>query len=266
MNNFVANIYQPDKDIFGEPQQYKGVKFYPIKIKQTKLKKLLYKLFFQPKNYIPQREILKMSYFKFLVYVIQGNLEENITNDLIEFISIITKVDKEKISIKTTEHPENIELFDKIMLHLYVDGIEFNELEFDNLREILIEQNGSSIEWVESFDKTLEQKMDFINRGNINIDLKDEIFSFCAITKISEIEAGEKTLYQFKNRLEREMMMKDYDNFKVAELTGEVKSKSGAEIFKHYLSHIPKTNRYDTILINENTFLEQSGFNKPNES
>jgi hypothetical protein len=265
MNNFVANIYQPDKDIFGEPQEYKGIKFYPIKINQIKLKKLLYKLFFQPKNYIPQREILKMSYFKFIIYVIQGNLGDNASNDLIELISGITKIDKEKISIKPTEHPENVELFDKIMLHLYIDGIEFNELEFDNLREILIEQNGSSIEWVESFDVSLEQKMDFMNRGSSNIDLKDEIFSFCAITKMSEVEAGEKTLYQFKNRLEREMMMKDYDNFKIAELTGEVKSKSGGEIFKHYLSHIPKTNRYDTILINENTFLEQSGFDKPTE-
>ena len=262
MNNFVASIYQPDKDIFGEPQEYKGIKFYPIKINQIKLKKLLYKLFFQPKNYIPQKEILKMSYFRFMmIYIIRDNL----SNDLIEFISGITKIDKEKIYITIVQHPENENELDKIMLYLYIDGVEFDELEFDNLREILIEQNGSSIEWVESFDVSLEQKMDFMNRGSSNIDLKDEIFSFCAITKMSEVEAGEKTLYQFKNRLEREMMMKDYDNFKIAELTGEVKSKSGGEIFKHYLSHIPKTNRYDTILINENTFLEQSGFDKPTE-
>jgi len=259
MNNVVEEIYKIENDVFGMPQEYKGVKFHPIRIKDVNEKKMLYRLFFQSKNYISQREIVKMSYFKFLMYVVNNNIKENVYTELVDLLNHITKVDKKNISIRIEDHPENNEIFNRTMLYLQIGDTIFDENEFDNIREILLEQSGYSIEWVESFDLSLEDKIHFMNRANEDIDFKDEIFSFCAMSGISESEAGEKTLYQFKNRLEREMVMKDYDNFKQLEVSGQISSKAGGEIFKHYLSHIPKPTRYGSILIDKDSFIEKSG-------
>jgi hypothetical protein len=267
MNPIVSKFYKSSNDIFGLPQQYKGVKFYPIKIKDIELKEKLYRLFFNPKQYIPDKNILKTSYFKFLLYVVQysymqSDPETDINKEIIEFFRTITKV--ENIQLKFVEHPENENEFDKISLYLFVDDIQFDEQDFDNIREILLEQNGSSIEYVESYQPSLEKKLEFMNRDTSNVDLKDEIFSFCALTGLPEADVGEKTLYQFKSRMDREMLLKDYELFKPLEFSGQVSSKNKEELFKHYMSHIPKQTRYGSILIEKNKYLEQSGLGNTN--
>ena len=60
--------YDTTLDIWGEPQEYRGIKFYPIKLKELKYQRLMYGLFGYPKNYIPDKTILKLSYLKFLFY------------------------------------------------------------------------------------------------------------------------------------------------------------------------------------------------------
>lgn len=274
MNSQISKIYRQTNDIFGLPQEYKGIKFYPIKIKEVDLKEKLYLLFFHPKNYIPQREIIRMSYLKFLLFVVQEawrveNPDIDVADDLIEFLYRITKIEKtidnkgnKNISIERKLCPENEDVFDQIMLRLNIDGVEFSEQEFDNIREILLEQNGSSIEWVESYQPSLEKKLEFVNRSFSDTDFKDEFYSFCVLTGLLEEQAKERTLYQFKARLEREMLVKDYTIFKPKEITGQIKSKSGEELYKHYLSHIEKHGRYSSILVDKDKFIEDSGIGK----
>jgi hypothetical protein len=127
-----------------------------------------------------------------------------------------------------------------------------------------LEQNGSSIEYVESYQPSLEKKLEFMNRGNSDVDFKDEISSFCALTGLPEVDVGEKTLYQFKSRVEREMLLKDYELFKPLEFSGQISSKNKEELFKHYMSHIPKQTRYGSILIEKTKYLEQSGLGNTN--
>ena len=262
MNSIVSKIYIPSNDVFGLPQEYKGIKFYPIKVKEVEMKGKLYDLFFHPKNYIPDRAILRMSYIKFLIFVVQESMRASdpntdVVTSLIDFLSSITH--EKKVDLRYFEYPESNDPFERISLHLFIDGIEFSEQEFDNIREIVLEQNGSSIDWVEGYNPDLEKKLEFLNRNTLDTDFKDEIYSFCSLTNLSEIEVGEKTLFQFKARMEREVLIKDYNLFKPKEITGQISSKSGEELFKHYLSHIPKQSRYGTILIDEKKFLQDSG-------
>jgi hypothetical protein len=263
MNNQVCQIYKPENDIFGLPQIYKGISFYPVKINQFELKKNLYRLFFQPKNYVPDRTILRMSYLKFILYILQENFgESNLLKDLLEFLFEITKT--KDIELKYKEYPDNSDPFDQFSLHIFINGIEFNEQEFDNIREIVIEQNGSTIEYVESYNPDLEKSLSFINKRN-DTDMKDEIYSFCCLTGLSESDVGNLSLYQFKNRFEREMMLLTYKIFKPLEISGQVTSKTKEEIFKHYLTHTQADkSRYVSIMLDANKFMKESGLGEAN--
>ena len=259
MNNQVNQIYKPENDIFGLPQIYKDISFYPIKVNQFDLKEKLYQLFFQPKNYIPDRTILRMSYLKFILYVIQENIKgQSMLQDLLEFLSEITQT--KDIDLKYEEHPENEEVFDKISLYILINGVVFDELEFENIREIVLEQNGSSIEYVESYDPSLEDSLKFMNMDN-DTDFKDEFYGFCVLTGLSEIDTGNLSLYQFKNRFEREMMLLSYTIFKPLEVSGQISSKhKGEEIFKHYLTHTKSDqSRYASIFIDAKKYMKDTG-------
>jgi hypothetical protein len=268
MNPNLAKNYKQINDILGLPQEYKGIDFYPVKIGELDYKSSLYNLFHWPKNYVPNADVIKMSYIKYLIYVIAPSLKEKDSNadiekEFIDFISHITHLDIDEIHFGAKENPMNKGEFDKFFLYLYIKGVEFSEQDIDNLREIILEQNGSSIEWVEDYKPDLQTRLDVFN-GNNDIDLKDAIYSFCALTNLSEKEVCEKTIFQFNARLEREMRLKDYQAFKPLEISGQVSAKNKKdELFKHYLSHIPKKGRYDDILLNLNTFMEDSGLNDP---
>jgi len=273
MNNIVQQLYNPDNDIWGLPQEFKGINFYPLKIKETKYKKLFYKLFCQPKSYIADRDILRMSYLKFLLYVLKIE-----PGELLDFLYHITHTDRpinnptpeehsdsDPIHYAQKEIPSGKDMFDKFVVFIFIKDIMFTEQDFDNLREIVLEQNGSSIEYIESYNPDLERKLEFMQRDMLDMTFKDEIFSFCALTKMTEIEAGEKTLFQFQARFEREVMFKEYSLFKPLEVSGQVTAKNKKdELFKHYLRHVDKSGRYDSIFLNKDKFLEDSGFSNPN--
>lgn len=268
--------YEPDNDIFGYPQEYKGIKFYPVKVKETKLKERLYTFFFQPKNYIPDKDILKMSYLKFLLFVIGGGKKADkpdydIEKELIDFLYEVTKIDipkedePKKIYLDIKSLNNNAVSLEDFFICLYIDGIKIDEQDFENIREILVRQNGSSLEWIEGYIPDLEKKMAFLNHDSLDTTFEDEMFTFCALTGDSELEAGEKTLYQFRNRFERETLLKTYELFKPLEVSGQISAKNKKqELFKHYMSHIDRNNRYASLLVEESTFLEDSGLGNPN--
>ena len=269
MNSTLQKIYNSDNDIWGLPQTYKNINFHPLKIKETKYKKLFYKLFCQPKSYIADRDILRMSYLKFIFYAVKVE-----PNELLDFLYHITKIqrpdfdeysDTDPIHYIHKEVPEGKDIFEKFSLFVVINDVVFTEQEFDNLREIILEQNAISVEYIESYNPDLEKKLEFLQKNELDMDLKDEIFSFCALTGLSEVEAGEKTLFQFKSRFEREIMFKEYGLFKPLEVSGQVTAKNKKdELFKHYLRHIEKSGRYDAIFVNKDKFLLDSGFSNPN--
>jgi hypothetical protein len=267
MNPNLLKIYNSDNDVFALPQTYKDIKFYPIKVKDIKTKGLFYKLFTIPKHHIPDVNIIKMSYIKFLFFVVDKwlkdeNPETDIQQDLLDFLRVVTQ--SKDIFYAHKVHEENPNPFDKISIMIIIDNVEFNERDFDNIREIVLEQNGSSIEYVNEYNPNLEERLNFLNRNIENTDLKDEIFSFCELTGMTEEQAGEKTIYQFKSRLERSILVLNYKLFKPIEISTPRSSKSNDEKIAHYLSHIGKKGRYSSILVDKDKFLKESGLSDPN--
>ena len=255
MKDYLQKIYDEGKDVFGHPQEYNGLKIYPIKLKDVKYQKLFYEIFTHPKNYIPNKEILKSSYLKFAIYVLQGNTNpdgNDIYDGIIDFVSYITK---EKVSIEFAH--TNLEGLASIKLQIRIGDSVFSEEEFDNIREIFLEQNGLSIDYIEEYNPELEENLAFMNRKSEGIEFQDEIFTFCVVMKIGLKDIEEYSLYQFKNLWEKLIVLKEYDLYKPLIASGQVEIKGGKEV-KHYLYRSVKTGRYDSIKMDVEDFMENS--------
>jgi len=254
MNEIVKKLYKPENDIFGLPQEFKGLKIYPILLKDLHFQDLFYKIFSRPKSYISNFEILKSSYLKFVVYILTTTHEnqDDVLENLVEIMRYLTKEEDIEIFIGKA-NGTGLQSFD---VKMKIGKVVLNENDFDNLREMVLEQNGTSIEYVESYNPELEPALEFLNRGGGDLTLQDQIFTFCAIMKLSLFEMNKYTLYQFSNMFEKLLTLKEYDLYKPLLASGQITLKSGE--LKSYLYHSKKSGRYDSLMVDADAFLEKS--------
>jgi|WetSurMetagenome_2_1015567.scaffolds.fasta_scaffold23156_4 hypothetical protein len=265
MNDLIKYFYNPKNDIFGFPQIYRNIKFYPLKILDTEYLDLFYKIFQYPKNYIPEKEIIKMSYLKFLVRVIQATIDpqgEQVRERIVKFLKYITK--KENIIIYFT-FPDQVdisnfeELLENVLINIAIDNQVFTEQDFDVIREIILVQNGLSTEYIESYNPELEKYLEFENRQTGDITFEDEIWIFCSLLNKTIKEIESYTLYQFKKQLERLLLIHNYNLYKPLEVSGQISSKDGREIVKNFMIHFKESEgRYDSILIKQESYVEDN--------
>lgn len=242
-------------DLWGEPRKYKGIAFYPLKIKEMKYYTSLITLFGIPKNYIQEKKILKMSYMKYILVVIQYNLKDrgiDLLQDLTDFLKYVTR--RDDVSILVNSNSEKIE---NLLLKIKIGDIEFSEYEFDDIRKIILGQNGLDVDFVEEYVPDLEEKLIFLNGGRENMTFEEEVFSFASLLGKSIFDIQDYTLYQFKKHFERILLVYNYKLFKPLEFSGSIKVKDGSGI-RDYLSHIETKGRYSDILISKDKYLEEN--------
>lgn len=255
MNPITQKIYIEENDIWGNPQIYKGIKFYPLKISDTKYINLLYKILSYPKNYIPDKQIIKMSYLKFILYPIQYSLNKDgteIQDGIIEFLKYVTKIEDINISYVIDGSDFNL---DSITLNIKIGEIIISEYDFDIIREIILEQNSIGIDYIEDYNPELEKKLEFIKKDFNDISFKDEIFIFCSLMRKTLMEISNYTIFQFKAQLEHLIVLKDYDIYKPLEASGQIKFQNKNSL-KHYISSIKKQGRYDSILVKKDSYVD----------
>ena len=81
------------------------------------------------------------------------------------------------------------------------------------------------------------------------------------MTGLSENEVGELSLYQYKNRFERETMFLTYKLLKPLEISGQIQSKNKKELIAHYFTHTENAkSRYASILVDAKNFVKEAGF------
>jgi len=270
MNENVKKIYDKTKDVWGEPQVYRGIKFYPLKIRDIEYQKWFNFFFTYPKDSVPDRDIIRMSYLKFATFILQGTLVSQTDENyylLFDFLNHITHSDivvegiilpLQKLGYMPFKKILNLVLYHgielkDISLKININGIEFYEDGFDDIREIILEQNGLSIEYVNEYNSDLEKKMSFFSNNSNSITVEDELFSFCSLLGITIQEAGEYTIFQYKKHMKRMVVLMDYKLYKPLEVVGQIKVKGGG--IKHYLSHFGKEGRYDAIFMKKDEFL-----------
>jgi hypothetical protein len=257
MKEIVEKYYNIANDIWGDPQEYKGIKFYPIKLMDLHTQNLLYALLCYPKNHIPDKDILKMSYLKFLIFVISKNnkiSEDTIRFKIVELLRLITReinIDIEWVWQDLKKRGTNMGVF-----KISINDVELSENDFDIIREIVLAQNNIRLEYIEEYNPELEKKMHIAKDYDNIPNFEEEIFIFCAMAGVLVSEIKDYTLYQFKSHLSRLYSLIEYKSFKPLEISGQISSKSGAEIIKHYFTHNKRTGRYDSILIEKQKYIE----------
>jgi hypothetical protein len=252
MNEQVKKNYKPENNIFGLPQEFKGLKLYPILLKDLHYQEIFYKIFARPKNYLTNIEILKASYLKFIIYVLSSVEGGDEFDDLVSLLKYITKQEEVELLIKQN----NAKGFDSFDVRIKIGDIILNETDFDDIREIVLEQNNMSIEYVEAYNPELEEHLKFLNRGSSDLDLQDQIFTLCAIMKIPLSEVVNYTLFQFNNLFERILTLKEYDLYKPLLVSGQITLKSGE--IKHYLYHSRRNGRYDALFVDPEDFMKKN--------
>ena len=255
MREDLKRYYEESRDVFGHPQTYKGVDFYPILMKDLSYQNLFYQIFARPKNYIASVEILKMSFIKFIIWVMANiyETEENARNKLLEMLKYLTKKDDVEIIYSNT----GLEGWEAISITIAIGNVVFTEDDFENIREIVLEQNNLSVEYVESYNPELEPYLEFINTESKDITFMDQVYTYCALMKVDVKTIEGYTLYQFNNLFEKVLTLKEYDLYKPLLTTGKITLKNGEDI-KHYYYHSKKSGRYDGVTMSVDAFNEKN--------
>lgn len=256
----LENIYNEDLNVFKEPQIYKGIKFYPLLIKERDQSKRLDRIFGYPKRHFSEKDptLFKMSYLKYLLLVIQAAYVDHekpidMSEDIEYFLKHITKA--EEVSIEVVGNTEDVL---KMILQVRIDQVIFTEEEFSDIREIVLEQNGISLKYIEDYDPTLEEDLNFVNRNQKYVyNFKDQIFAFAALFRktIEEIEGC--SMYQMKNLLESRVGLAMHE-MQVISLTHVGEDYE----FIPYMTKLTQSGRYDSILQTVDEFKKKSSYFK----
>ena len=258
MTNKFEQIYKKNNDIWGEPQTYKGIKFYPLKISEESEINAFNKLFSYPKSATNDNPVFyKMSYLKFLIYVLPYLLDKNeegldFSEDIKTFLAYVTGTDIEDIALSSRNQEAKIE---NLIISLFIGEEIFTEADFDIIREIILQQNGSSVEYVEAYRPELEKDLQFAMRNMEKYNFSDQIFSFAALFGKTMEEIKDCTLFQMKNLLDSKGAIESY-RMQTIPLTEVGKEYS----VKHYMKNLKIRGRYDEILQTVDEFKEDTSY------
>ena len=240
---------------------YKKINFYPLKIKDYEYIDKLYMLFGYPKRFLSLQDpiIYKMSYLKFLLLAVQqsdSTLKNiQVEDELINFLSHVTRA--EDIYIGISGSIENLNTFD---YKIVIENISFSAMEFDKIREIVLRQNGSNVEYIEEYDDRLEDDLKFIRRNHASYTFKDKVFLFASLSGKTIDEIKDCTLYEMENLIQSADGILSFQ-MQTIPLTNVQEDYK----IKPYATHLDIGGRYDEILMDTKKFKEESDYFNPNK-
>jgi len=241
-------------NLFGSFVPYNGLRIKPVKMVDYLIFSYVIQSFKLPKNRIPDKKILKMSYLRYLIEEHQKIDEFIITNFMIVF----------KLSLDE-EQFENLNLVKSNIDGLYYltcvsekEKIIIDEYKFEELRLLILKTNG-----MEDVDYTISKETEDIinkNRDDIRrmggsakaIDIEDMIDSYHVVGKFSYDEIAEEPVYKFFKNIKRLLLVDKWMIYKPLELSGKIKMKNKVE---HWLSHVKEDRAYDDAGIPIERFL-----------
>lgn len=243
--------------VWGKPEIYRNLTFYPLYLCDYSYYELIISLLSYCKDSIADKKIIHMSYLKFLLCMTD---DENIPYLLCKLLSHVTKKEitvEKNMRQKVKQQP--ISSIDDIEdIFFVIDNQTYNQSDFETIREILLEQNGISLDLINQFDPTLEKKINKLQANVTPIEFSEEIIAFAVYMHKTpnEIE-NTVTFYQFKKMVERMSLKEEFEVFKPLEASGQIKFKNGMTI-KNWLSHIPSRGRYDDYLMDLDKFKKEN--------
>jgi hypothetical protein len=225
--------------IWGEEVEYKGIKIYPVKVKDAEFFYDNIKCLLFEKNRIPDIRVIKLSYLDFLFALIseQHELFDNLNNIL-------------KLVFKDQRYEFT---FNSGCIGLIVNGIEIGNYEFDNIKKIIFDENLIQVS-DELLDPEVEQLLreadEFISqRQEKPATLEERIIALHCVSSTPLKEIREYTIYQFSKILERHAIIKNFDTYAAI-----LAQNGSSDSITNWLSHIEERGRYDNVMMKKEEF------------
>ena len=238
------------------PQEYKGIKFYPLLITDENIFNEVMQTICVPKSYIKTEPIImKMSYLKFICLILKKK------NSIQKILSYITRYEniRLQISLRKGANQNNLR-YEDMNISLFINDVCFNEAEFDTIREIILRQNYYSTAYVEEYDPELEEllsiKHKFTGEGN---SFEDKKFVLCALMNKMPEEISNLSYYQFYKLYYITTMKMKTQIYQGWISSGFISFEKG-KTFTTYLDPMPnRGGRYDDIKMSKQDFFDKVG-------
>jgi hypothetical protein len=231
----ITNISHLNSFIFDEPVDYKGLKIYPVKLKDYNVFLFAVECLLVDKNSIPDAQIISMGYLDYLLSY--GDEKNRYIQMLASLIYICMKVEPDNIKLNIENQKEYV---------LSVSGINIKTNDFEEIKSIILEQN-----LVDVPDYTIQKEIrDKIEEGKrlrskINnskpASFEDQMVSLSIATGISLDSIQNMTYRKFVKSIERMDLLIHYKIFLQSSMSGMVSFKDKSFI-KHWLNNIDEKN------------------------
>lgn len=232
--------------IYSKPYQYGKIVLYPVSMEQViEFMYLKESIIIRKDSTFRDKNIIKMTYLEFLIYCyLHPEVDEkykikglhNYFLFAIELLQIVCR-------------DQEFRLIDDA---LYINGENVTPEVFDDLRRIIIIQNGIdfNIDEFIHFDteQALKKAQNSINKNDDKADIEDYIDSLCVALGYSEEQVMKMSIRKFWRYIKRYNLHENYTICKTGEQSGMVKYK---EPIKFWISSIDEEDQYKEVKANE---------------
>lgn len=230
--------------LFSSPYHYtEDLTLYPVLMKDVLSFSILKSSITVRKNSVfPVKKIIKMSYLDFLFYS-HNNFElamefkmpllPNYYSFAFELLKLVFKEQEVKVNL--------------VRGGFMINGIEITPEQFDDIRRIIILQNGIDFDIDEFINRDTEEallKAQEATAGNDKSTLEDYIDSVCLAMGISEDKVKEMSIRKFWRHVKRISKRDIFNIMKSAESSGMVKFKEPVE---YWMSDIETKDKFSEI-------------------
>lgn len=228
---------------FDEPYLYKGIKIYPIKLRDYFIFNYVVECLLIDKNSIPDAKVISMSYLDFLI---ETSTEENKNIDRLSALLYLV-IDKNENEIKLYK--------DKGKNILEICGVFIDGKDFDNIKKIILDQN-----LIETPDYTIQKEIrDKIEEGkrirgksSKMADLEDQMISLSISTGLSLENIYNMSYRKFVKSISRADLLLHYKIYLQAQMSGMVSFKDTSFI-KHWLTDTSEKGEDGLMALNDVT-------------
>lgn len=235
--------------MYNKPIIYNGITIYPVTMNDIIIFQFLESSIILRKNSIfREKKIIKMSYLDFLLFSFKNEeleLQYKIPGlsqyycYAIELLRLCCKDSEIRIVEKTGK--------------IKIDGKILTSQEFDDIRKIIIIQNGIDFDIDEFINYDTEQSLlnaqKKLNNNDEQISIEDYVDSLVIVMHVTEKFVMNMTIRKFWRYIKRYNLHESYTIRKTGECSGFVKFN---EPVKHWMGSIDDNDKYENLKADEN--------------
>lgn len=203
---------------------------------------------FRKDSRIGDKQIIRMTYLEFLFYAAMHPeldfLFED-TPDLSKYLAYLF------LLLKMVCHEQEISFYENTG-NLVINGCEISHEEFDDIRRIIILQNGINFD-IDEFlnyetEMSLKKAEEKMNKNADAVTTEDYVDAMQVALHLSEAEIKEMSIRKFYRIIKRQNLHETYTILKTGEMSGMVKFK---EPVKYWIRSVDDEDKYAHLKADE---------------